>query len=215
MKSGKRDPSAGMSILEVMVALAVMALISLILASGLGTAARVFNRGSGFSANVDDALNRQQLRDWIERASTRAFPKMEYLGLSGTSDKMVVEVLPVDGFFWAGAPIIATVYTTPDHQIGVQAVGYATSEQSRTIDLSLSESEASLEISYYGSPEPETLPIWQNTWRASNGLPLLVKFTSSNSAVGFPPLVVYPGKTYLQREISLSSLLPPIRPSRP
>ena len=215
MKSGQRDPHAGMSLLEVMVALAVMALISLILASSLGSAARVFNRGSDFSDNVDHALNRQQLRDWIERASTRAFPGTEYVGLSGTSDNMVVEVLPVDGFFWAGAPMIATVSTTPDHQITVHAVGYATSDQSRTIDLSLSESEAGLEISYYGSLTPSTVPIWQDSWRAANGLPLLVKFTASNAAAGFPPLVIYPAKTYLQREISLSSLLPPIRPSRP
>jgi hypothetical protein len=204
-----------MSLLEVMVAMALMAFIALIIASGIGTSVRVLTRSSIIGADIEAAVNRKHLRVWIEQASQSAFPGKAYSGLSGSATELMVEVMPLDGLFWAGEPMIATVSSSEDGTIVVRAVGSADRNRKLTLELGLSGIDAGLSISYYGRTSPDTYPRWQSEWKAEFGLPQLVKLVATGDDAKFPPLVIRPAKIYLQREMSLSSLLPPVRPSRP
>lgn len=64
----KRNPKSGVTLLETLIGLLVMAMISALIASGFGTTTRHFGRNEQASARVDQALARRDLRIWLEHA---------------------------------------------------------------------------------------------------------------------------------------------------
>lgn len=215
MRRSVRNRRAGVTLLETMIALAVMAMISVLLASGLGMVARVLNRSTDVTADVDQALNRLQLRGWIEHTASTPFPGFELTGFSGGETSFTFEALPGEGLFWPGSPVVVTVNADEGGKITVHAAGAADSTSPLTQDLALSRPGTGLRVSYYGRKGPDVPPDWQTNWPADLGPPQLVMLTAATDNPGFPPLTVRPGKALRQREMSLSSLVPPALPSRP
>lgn len=211
----KRNPRAGVTLLETMIALAVMAIIAVILSSGLGAGARMLISSGRITQRVDEALARRDLRNWLERALAAPFPGQVDGGLRGTSSELRFSFVSDDGSFWAGDPVVVTLGRGEDGVVSLAALGSADQTQKPSEKTQvLSEKSSQLEISYFGRLHPEDPIIWLDHWSPEAGLPDLIRIAIADDA-NLPPFTIRPGKVALQSEISLSSVLPPTLPSRP
>lgn len=211
----KRNPRAGVTLLETMIALAVMAMIAVILSSGLGASARMLISSGRITQGVDQALTRRDLRNWLEHALPTPFPGQVDGGLRGTASELRFRFISDDGQFWAGDPVLVTLVRGEDGVVSLSARGSAdqTQKLSEKIQV-LSENSSRLEISYFGRLRPEDPIVWLDHWSPEAGLPELIRIAITDDA-HYPPFTIRPGKVALHSEISLSSVLPPTLPSRP
>lgn len=215
-----RDHMAGVTLLETMIALVVMAFLSIILAASLSMGARVMSRSGDVTDELDQAIARLMLRTSLEHSVASPFPDKTGGGLVGNVSEMVFYSFLDDDVFWAGAAVMFTLDgapgSGPDNGIVVQATGLSAVDR-REIqrDLVIVSAANEMLISYWGRAKPTELPRWHDTWSEDAGLPDLVKLTFFGTERAIPPMVVRPGKAFSQSEMSLSSLLPPALPSRP
>lgn len=211
----KRNPRAGVTLLETMIALAVMAMIAVILSSGLGASARMLISSGRITQSVDQALARRDLRDWLEHALPAPFPGQVNGGLRGTTSELHFSFVSEDGQFWAGDPVVVSLVRGEDgvFRLGARGSADQTQKLSEKVQV-LSEKSSHLEISYFGRLRPEDPIIWLDHWSPEAGLPDLIRITIADDA-NLPPFTIRPGKVALHSEISLSSVLPPTLPSRP
>lgn len=211
-----RDRRAGISLLETMIALAVMALIAGTLSVGLGGSVRVLRSSVGVSAAVDQAVARRDLRTWLEQALVHASPGQGDGGLLGESDQMRFSFVSDDGQFWAGEPVIVTVAHDSLGVVTLTTQGSADGKgrEAGSVQV-LAGPNSMVEIRYFGRLRPDHEMIWLDHWTPEAGLPELIRFSLSTTEANIPPLTVRPGKSLNHSEMSLSSLLPPSLPSRP
>lgn len=214
-----RNPKAGVTLLEMLIALAVMALLAAIGASVLSFSGRSLARIGDSAAGADIALARHDLRYWIEHALMQSGADGITIAADGDSRRLTLHVLLDDGLFWPGQVTVVTLgldAAPVDPVVIATASGLSDSDQSPTDrTLTLSGMGARLAIRYFGRTSEDSSVDWHDTWRSKDGIPSLVQITISDSLRAYPPLIVRPGKIFLQREMSLSSLLPPTLPSRP
>jgi hypothetical protein len=208
-----RNPRSGVSLLETLIALLVMAMVAALLSAGFGSGARYLTRSQASSLLVEQAVARHELRIWLEYALEGPVPDDDRTIWTGTSDNLAFLTVPQDGFFWPGK---ATQVLLAAADPTVRAVGVAPtrmSEQERV--LRLATEGVRLRFRYWGKPSSEELPNWQDSWSADAGLPGLVRITFEGDGPLPAPMVVRPAKAWRQSEMSLSSLVPPALPSRP
>ncbi len=214
-----RHPTAGVSLLEVLVALAVMAFLAVIASSLLTFSGRTLERVSAKSEIAEVALGRNELRSWLERAVMDTEDGVIAQSVTGTANSLTFVAILNDGQFWPAALTEVTL-SSPDAvdnaSLAATATGIAeVGHQPTSRTLRLSQGTARLEIRYFGATIASPIAQWRDSWQAAEGLPDLVELTISDMGMRYPPLIIRPGKEFSQREISLSSLLPPARPSRP
>lgn len=208
-----RNPRSGVSLLETLIALLVMAMVAALLSAGFGSGARYLTRSQASSLLVEQAVARHELRIWLEYALEGPVPDDDRTIWTGTSDNLAFLTVPQDGFFWPGK---ATQVLLAAADPTARAVGVAParmSEQERV--LRLAPEGVRLRFRYWGKPSSEELPNWQDSWSADAGLPGLVRITFEGDGALPAPMVVRPAKAWRQSEMSLSSLVPPALPSRP
>lgn len=213
-----RSAQSGVTLLETMLALAVMSLIAVAVASSMSATARVISKTQEVGHQVDFALARLELRVFAEAAVSGSFPgdDPELAGLAGGSDRISFQAVIDDGVFWPGAPVYFEVAPDDDGRIVARASGVeADGEGVVVTQRALSGPAAVLHPSYFGLAGGQDLPGWHAQWSRRDALPLLVKMSVTDAERSYPVLVVRPGKTWLQSEMSLSSLVPPALPSRP
>jgi Tfp pilus assembly protein PilV len=211
-----RDRRAGVTLLETLIALVVMAFISIGLASGLGMGARVMSRSGDIALEVEEAMGRSELRRGLERSIASPFPDQAGGGLEGGASEVTFYGFPDDALFWPGNSVRFVVRSTRDRGITVELTGLSAADKRETKRiLVIASPEAKILITYWGRARPDHQPAWHDTWSADAGLPDLLKFAFGEASPAIPPMVVRPGKFFSQSEMSLSSLLPPALPSRP
>jgi Prokaryotic N-terminal methylation motif len=212
----KRNSRAGITLLETMIALAIMAMIAVILSSGLGSTARVFVSTGGVSQIVDQAKGRSDLRKMLENALPSTFPGQDEGRLRGSSSEMQFSYISDDGQFWPGDPVVISIKREDGGDVVLRSAGTdAKGQETKNQDQVLAVSSLGLELSYFGHLRPEDPTEWLDHWEPEAGLPELVRISITDDKGLWPPLTVRPGKVALQSEISLSSALPPSLPSRP
>lgn len=211
-----RANQAGISLLETMIALAMMAMIAVILSSGLGSSARVLVSSSEVTKKVEVMLARRDLRLWMEAALATPFPGQSSGDFIGTNGSLSFSFVSESGEFWPGDPVEVAVQVNPNGAIELIARGSlnATHEQ-RMLSQLLTQTPARLSIEYFGRTKPEERLSWLDQWPMGAGVPELVRITVEGEYIHEPPLTIRPRKAILQSEMSLSSLLPPALPSRP
>ena len=211
-----RDRRAGVSLLETMIALAVMGMIAVVLSSGLSNSARVLVSSTEVTRDIDRALARQDLLSWLERVLPIPFPGQNDAGFGGTGSDLNFSFISDRGDFWAGDPVVASLVADDTGAVILTAIGSADAKGTPgKKQVALSEANSTLTLSYFGRLNPEAPLSWLDAWRPEAGLPELVRITIANEQNGLPPLTINVGKLMRQREMSLSSLLPPALPSRP
>ncbi|WP_154664673.1 hypothetical protein [Gemmobacter nectariphilus] len=198
--------------LETMIALLIMAMMGLMLSSGLGTAIRSFGRDADLQTEIRQAIARRDARGWLENVLADAAPDDVRPLFEGAPDRLAfLAVLPTSRF-WPGEA--AQVEISANGMLTVSGRYSKNGETSRT-SSNLAPERIRLSLQYWGSPAHGQEAAWQDRWSASQGLPDLVQIRFHGAGVRLPPLTVRPRKAELQSEMSRSSLLPPARPSRP
>ncbi|NBZ90071.1 PulJ/GspJ family protein [Stagnihabitans tardus] len=207
----KRSPNAGITLLETLVSLAVMAIIALMLAQGMGAMLRLSSRSSSGSEDVDEMAARLQLRRVVEWAADAPFPGFPVVGLHGDSHSVAVESWYPDSPFWAGAPVVVSVSVDQTGAVHAKSSGLDLQQKPFTLDQVISGSGA-LVVRYFGQRKGGSKREWHDEWSAEDGLPELLELASAEPTSGFPPTVIRPAKQRHKGEMSLSTLLPPALP---
>lgn len=215
----RRDRRSGVTLLELLVALALMALLasfgfSLIAASGRATL-----RSDRTEAAVEVLLAREALRSVLETAVAIPDATGATEGLAGSATRFSVRAILDDGTFWPGTPVdiaLGRTEVSGMSQVELAIAGLAENDQAPIERQSpLSGPDGQMELAYFGSVKVGERPVWQDDWPPDAPLPLLVRIAIRDGERDYPPLILRPGKQFLQSEMSLSSLVPPATPSRP
>lgn len=204
-----RDATAGISLLEMLVALAVMAFLAVLSVTTLEYSARSLSIAGGSSRSADIAVSRNTLRTWLERALFNASVATNKLQLSGDKRGVTFTAVLDDGVIWPGEAATVELTEAADHVISAKAVGLSEGERSPVTEtITLSGSGGAIKIEYFGSDPVDAYPDWHDRWATGLGLPKLLRLSISDAETIYPPLIIEPGKEFRQRESSLSSLLP-------
>ena len=186
----KRNPKAGVTLLELLIALWVMAAAAMILSTTLGMAGRALARVGVVSIDVEAITARLMLRRWLEAMPLQA-------RLTGNDTEMIFGTL-IDE-----PPLTAAQVT----EVRVTGTGGAVrASAAEALVAELASNGVLLALRYYGSPVRKGLPEWRADWPVNaERLPDLVQisYTDRNGVV--PPLTVIPARLALQSEMSLSS----------
>jgi type II secretory pathway pseudopilin PulG len=207
-----RNPRAGVTLLETLVGLLVMAMVAVLLSSAFGTNLRLLSRSQASAALVDQALARRDFRIWLEHALESPVPNVPRPILSGTSTELRFLSVPPGGQFWPG--IATEVSFGPE----ATAIGTGTTPDKATeigLALALAPPGTLVALEYWGRATPDNSPEWRNQWDPDHGIPDLVRIAFLGDGLLPAPMVIRPAKAWRQSEMSLSSLVPPALPSRP
>lgn len=187
----RRNPQAGVTLLELLIALWVMAAAALILASTLGLAGRALVRVGAEAADVEAITARVVLRRWLEGMPVRGT-------IVGDAEGMTFGAL-IDE-----PPLSVARVTEVRVTGGGGAVRAIAGEGAVTVVLA---GEGVLVgLAYYGSPGPGDAPEWRTNWPATaSALPDLVRISYDTEGRTAPPLTVIPARLERQSVMSLSS----------
>lgn len=192
-----RAGNSGTTLLEVLVALALMSTIAVALASIGKTGSQTWLRQENGNYDTAYALARYQLREDLEALDLVALdrPLGEIFRFDET-DQSIRVFVPNKGewlldwsesSFWY-APV--NISDSRDHQLYPNSIFVS--------------------VSFYGAKSPRGAVEWSESWTGATLVPLLIKF-EVQGADGrvYPPLTIQPSKITRHREISASSLFPP------
>ena len=209
--TASRSSQAGLTLLETMIALLIMAMIAAMFSGALGTGARVLVSGATLGTDLQDALGRRDLRTLLEHQLETSPPDDGRPLFTGRADSLEALVLPSDPAYWPGVATVVVI--SPDASVTATGRDAEGREVARSFRLATEGSR--IDIAYWGRIAPDQLPAWYQDWPASAPPPDLVKITFSGPGRPLPPLAIRPSKAFVQSEMSLSSLVPPALPSRP
>ena len=194
----RRNPRAGLSLLELLIGLWVMAAAALILASALGMTGRALSRIGAGAADISLLTDRNRLRHWIEAMPLGAVLSGDTLGMSFAT---LIDEPPLD---------MATLTVVEVLQQGTAIALRAGPADGPSLTGTLAETGKIVEIRYYGSPDLTSPKAWHDAWPGSSGtLPDLIRIDYESGGAPAPPLSVIPALWARQSEISLSSPVPP------
>ena len=194
----RRNPRAGLTLLELMIALWVMAAAALILSSSLGLTGRALARVGSDAADIGPLTDRNRLRQWIESIPPGATLSGDSQTLSFTT---LIDEPPLDLASLSDVQLAFSDTT-------LRAV--AGPAEAPALTATLTTTATSLTIRYYGSPLPNGQSGWHDTWPATAvALPELIRIDYTSDLTPAPPLSVVPALSSRQTEISLSSPEPP------
>ena len=202
-----RNPKAGLTLLETMVALAIMAMMAVMVSGGLATGARVMARSGAEGALLQQAVARHELRGWIEQALTAPVPGDARPVFIGNAQGLSALVVPEKGVFWPGEAVLVTVASDGS----VVASGQTADRQPAVQSRRIAPEGHGLQFRYWGRTDPTDPPRWHQDWPASTGLPDLVKITFTGSGVDMPDMTLRPAKAREVQEMNLLTLLPPLQ----
>ncbi len=187
----KRNPKAGVTLLELLIALWVMAAAAMILASTLGLVGRALARVGAVSLEIEAITARLMLRRWLEAMPLQA-------RLTGNDTEMIFGTL-ID------EPPLTAAQVTEVRVSGIGGAVHASAAEAVLV-ADLASSGVLLALRYYGSPVPGSSPAWRTDWPANaERLPDLVQISYASRERVVPPLTVIPARLARQSEMSLSS----------
>jgi Tfp pilus assembly protein PilV len=190
-----RNPRAGVTLLELLIALWVMAAAALILASSLGLMGRSLARVGSEAADVDRIAARVTLRRWLEDMPAAA-------RLTGDASAVTFFTL-IDSPPLTAAELVEVRVSGDDGAVRARA-------QAGAVQVDLSPAGGISSIRYYGAPGVADRSAWRDDWPVTaTALPDLIRIDYADGARPMPPLTVIPARKAGQIEMSLSSPVPP------
>jgi len=187
--------AAGFTLLELLVAMTLLALLSVVLMAGLRFGANIWRKSE--SKNIDANTIRTAQRT-LAGALDRVYPKYvvsdpthEFVVFDGTSKRL--------SFLSTAAPsghiardTLEVIGTGPDAALRLSSapeLGGASSATTLLTRLS------SAEFSYFGLLGGERAPSWHAVWRNQRALPSLIRVRASVAdagAVAWPEMILAP-----------------------
>lgn len=203
----------GITQLEILISLIVMAMIGVLLGSTLDFNRQTLSVAAHKSLKTDLYIRRVALRDWIEGIPT------DYQGheasdvFSGDNQSLTFRTSLQNsengetGFAWVHLNVQGN---QPNSNLVARVRFERNSEGESNRTHLLAEQVSYLKLTYYGRPAPTQQNDWFDHWNDSENLPRLVKIEwETRNGVPNPPIVALPAKTERQKIMSLSSLVPP------
>ncbi len=175
----RASDSGGFTLVELLVATTLLALLAVVLFGGLRFGARAWEAGDESLERTGDIEAVQELlrRTLVDAAVPDLLESGEQAALAGASDRV--------GFF-APLPRHAEIgglgrYALALDESGQLLLAWEPRRPERRLDAPLVVKPATLlpgvralSIAYYGSPAPGEAPVWRDRW-SSRALPLLVR----------------------------------------
>lgn len=196
-----RKGTVGMSLLELLVSVAMMAALALILASSFGAIGRALQRLNPAESEMALLLDRATLRRWIEDMPREA-------ALTADVDTITFQTLIDDGLFWPGTLATVTLTQSEGTLVATATTPDVGSHPGHIRHILLSSDMSDLTIEVL-SPAVGMPVSWQTAWPVGAGLPDLVRITYDIGARMAPPLTVMPARNQRYSVMSLSSFAPP------
>ena len=191
----RRNPRAGVTLLELLIALWVMAAAAMILASSMGLIGRAMGRVGFEVADVDRITARVVLRRWLEEMPEGA-------SLAGDGQGMRFGTL-IDQ-----PPLTAAVVT--EVRVGTEEGAVRAVAGEGAVVAVLSPAGSITAIRYFGAANGRGAPVWRGDWpEGAEALPQLVRIDYAEDGREMPPLSVIPARIARQSEMSPSSPVPP------
>ncbi len=201
----RRNRKSGVTLLETLIALAIMAMAATLLSAAFSTYLKLLDRSETSSAEVESALGRRNLRVWIEHALPAAVPNDERPIFWGTSTELRFLSVPPGGQFWPGVATEILVGPTSE----ALAVGLSSERTSeRTLEVNLSPQTASLRFEYWGGKPLGSTPTWHNEWIDQISPPELIRISFVGNQTLPPAILARPSKEWRQDEFSIETLMP-------
>jgi prepilin-type N-terminal cleavage/methylation domain-containing protein len=198
---------SGFTFLELLISIAILAMISVMISGAMVYTRQVWNRGAKFTQYEHQALLRDSLRGWLQNVH-------DHKAITGDQNALGFTVL------W-GDMLREDIY---ELQIKLHVIRNRTSDDlvvgltGLDIDdqVVLSEQRIlladmrDLRIRYFGKPAPTGQWGWYDAWAFENPNLKLIRIDAAHDdGRAWPPLTVRVGLTIDQRKISASSLVPP------
>jgi len=210
MKRERRNPQRGLSQLELLVSLVIMAMVTVLLANALNFNRQALDRARGLSDSTDLLIARTTLRDWMEDMPVVFGEETAVEFFDGQSAGLRFKAYLRDQSFWGGETVEISL-SLQSETLRIEAQGVhpnGTEPLSQTIDLARDVS--AFEIGYFGRRSTDSGPTWHAAWQDRTQLPDLVKIEwEQGDGVPMPPLTLQPALKDRQSVMSLSSLVPP------
>ncbi len=190
LNSAPRGSRAGLSLLELLVALSLLALIAAGLAGAFGVGVQVFDRAQDLDTHHEELSARRQLRSALAQAlpASRITPFPN--SFLGTADSMTFTSLQETPFAsQASALRIEVFWTASTLAMTVDAIADDGTVQDRW-DHVLSRNITDVAFSYLDSSGDTAR--WQSIWNGRADLPALIRITGTGGAPEWVDFVVGP-----------------------
>src|SRR5690349_516259 len=177
--SQEHGQATGFTLLEMLVALTLMALIGVYLSSAIGTGRRAWE----LRDRIDESSSTSTIREFLRRQIEQAWPAFESTGsgeqrlvFSGSADRIEFVSPLSDGTNWGGLYRFVISENAGGAAIHVTGDLFRPggTRSAAAFDRDLLNSVQKLSFSYYGSTSPDVKPDWHDTWLSDSGLPQLV-----------------------------------------
>jgi general secretion pathway protein J len=189
IREGRRAPCAGFTLLELLIALSLMSLLTVVILGALGTGARVWEHASIEQHVVEETVvARKFLRRWLEQAYPlvdRSEPLRPVMDFRGTRERLDL-VAPVAGGIMPGGLARYSVFVQQNDGRSDLLVAMRHERADGNIAAHSSsiliENVSDMSVAYFGaqrSGEPEG---WHDAWSEATNLPRLVRIS-----IAYPP----------------------------
>ncbi len=181
-------PRAGLSILELLIALAVLALIAAGLSGALGLGVQVWDRSRSLQNTETPIILRHRLRNWIEQAAPPTRLTKFATDFTGGPDHLRFVTFSQTPF----APNAAALRVRLGADDGMLRLSYDELDDEgatlATHDFAMADADF-IRFRYFDIDDRETG--WQDSWTASHKLPDLVQIEAGDAPrLDWPVLIV-------------------------
>lgn len=178
-----KSANAGVTLLELLVTLAVLAMISTAVASTLGYAVRIYDRSAEIERRTQSVQSRVALRRWIVRA-VPAFPTAASLDFLGDTDGFRFVTGADTALSWDTGRLFVQVIAR-DGRTQMRLSPRADGAPVQDVDLA----PVSLRFYYFGRIDGQLA--WHERWDAPGSLPQLIRLSGDDPAI-WPDFIVAP-----------------------
>jgi len=200
-----RRPAAGFTLVELLVSLALMALLSVLLLGGLRMSRTAVVRGQAASRNLADAtlafpvIRRQLARADPLAVGGDAHPPIAFAG----DDRSILFVAPPGAYLALGGQEITWLTLEPDADGGRIVLRFRPLERGRDVwppELRVADMQTVVlltgvtgaEFSYFGRTDPSQDPRWWRDWHDQTALPSLIRLAVASGGRTWPDLILSP-----------------------
>ncbi|WP_230461437.1 prepilin-type N-terminal cleavage/methylation domain-containing protein [Sphingobium sp. CAP-1] len=197
----RRSAEHGFTLIELLVSLAILAMFSAMLLSGLMSGRRTWQRVEDRTRAGEDVMATQQL---LRALVWRIFPQGSF---NGSQPRIIFSGNARDMLFQSAVPDALAPAPPQLYRLALAADGALVLDSQSTLTVTpdrmsaraaLTSGLSSLEFAYYGRAEPDMQPRWRNRWDGQPDLPQMIRiraaFVAGDRRV-WPDLIVQPAAT--------------------
>ena len=181
---------AGFTLIEVLVTLALSALVSVVLLHGIQLAAFGFARHTHAAERLDE---RQSLDDILRRtlAAAAAIPRAAGGGFDGRPDEIAFLAVAEDGGAGLYRIDLAIDQAQRDRKLVLRRRLAAPAGDPRAAASTIATRVRDFRLAYFGADTTGAAPGWHDDWRQRGTLPLMVRvILNTEGDPPRPPLIV-------------------------